>query len=355
MSSALCALVKAAIPGDGRPLHLLSTVCSDSGGTGTRNAVPDALFRIGELSRRTGVSIDVIRAWERRYGLLEPTRSESNFRLYTQDDVARLRLMLHFVDQQIAPSRAAELVRQAQSAPMHANPGIPAADIRKALRVMRDSLERFDEAPADRLLRRLIGVFSPGIVFRDVVLPYLREVGERWECGETSIAQEHFASGFLEHWMLGCARRPARPSGRRAVLACVPGEHHALGLTAFAVVLKDLGWSVTFLGRDVPVASVRHAADAVRADAIVLTAVLPDPLAAAADDVMALTQTHSVVVGGPATAGDATPLPKQRILHPDLVTAARALTLATPAARPAERRDRVEEPIRRRDTLPARM
>ncbi|HEV2774157.1 MAG TPA: MerR family transcriptional regulator, partial [Solirubrobacteraceae bacterium] len=288
----------------------------------------DALFRIGELSRRTGVSIDVIRAWERRYGLLSPSRSDSNFRMYTRDDVARLRLMQHYIKQQIPTSRAAELVRDAQTASMEANPGVPQADIRKALTVMRDSLERFDDAPAEQLLRRLIGVFTPGVVFRDVVLPYLRELGLRWECGETSVAQEHFASCFLEHWMFGFARRAGRAGSRRAVLACVPGEQHSLGLTAFGVVLKDLGWNVTFLGRDVPVASVLHASDTVRADAIVLAAVLPEPLAAASSALSEIMETHSVVVGGPATERDVVALPKPRILHPDLVNAARSLTLA---------------------------
>lgn len=294
--------------------------------------MPDALFRIGELSRRTGVSIDVIRAWERRYGLLRPARNESNFRMYSQDDVARLRLMLHYMRQQIAPSRAAELVRQAHTAAVHDNPGIPGADVRKALRTLRDSLESFDDAPAERLLRRLTGVFTPGIVFRDVVLSYLRELGERWECGEASIAQEHFASCFLEHWMLGCARRPRRSADRRAVLACLPGEHHSLGLTAFGVVLQDLGWSITFLGRDTPVAAVKSAADAVRADAIVLAAVMPEPLAVAQRDLTALMDTHSLVIGGPAVTGEMCALPKPRLLPRDIVGAARALTLASPQA-----------------------
>jgi len=302
--------------------------------------VSDALFRIGELSRRTGVSIDVIRAWERRYGLLSPTRSESNFRMYSQDDVARLRLMQHFMKQQIAPSRAAQLVGEAQTAPMQENPGIPQADIRQALTVLRDSLERFDEAPAERLLRRLVGVFSPGVVFRDVVLPYLCEVGMRWECGETSVAQEHFASEYLEYWMRAHGRRPDRANSPRAVLACLPNEHHSLGLVAFGVVLSDMGWNITFLGRDMPVASVRSAADAVDADAIVLAAVLPEPLADAERSLNAIMQTHCVVVGGPATGTGAAALPQPRILRSDVVTAARALTLATDRA--------IEEPLENR-------
>ena len=291
----------------------------------------EPLFRIGELSRRTGVRIDVIRAWERRYGLLAPSRSDSNFRMYSQDDVARLRLMQHFMKQQIPPSRAAELVRQARSGSMDGSPEIPQADVRKALTVLRDSLERFDELPAERLLRRLVGVFAPGIVFRDVVLPYLRELGDRWECGEATVAQEHFASEFLELWMRSHGRRPERAGSRRAVLACLPDEHHSLGLVALGVVLSDLGWNITFLGRDIPVSAVRSAADAVNADASVLAAVLAEPLADAEPDLRAIMQTHSVVVGGPATGTNAIALPKPRILRADVVTAARALTMATPS------------------------
>ena len=293
----------------------------------------EALFRIGELSRRTGVSIDVIRAWERRYGLLNPTRSDSNFRMYSQDDVARLRLMLHFMQKQVPPSRAAQLVRDAQSAPIGSNPGIPEGDVRKALSVMRDSLERFEDAPVDRLLSRMIGVFTPGIVFRDVVLAYLGGLGERWERGEISVAQEHFASSFLESWMLGWARREVRAADRRAVLACLPNEHHSLGLIAFGVVLRDLGWSITFLGRDTPLASARDAADSVEADVIVLGAVLSEPLAAAAAEIDELMQTHPVVVGGPATQRTLLPLERRRLLQPDLLTAAQTLTRAAAAAR----------------------
>jgi cobalamin-dependent methionine synthase I len=94
-------------------------------------------------------------------------------------------------------------------------------------------------------------------------------------------------------------------------------------------VLRDLGWSVTFLGRDTPVSAVRSAADSVRADAVVLAAVLSEPLAAATDELIDLAETHSVVIGGAATARDAVALPKPRILSPDIVSAARALTLAT--------------------------
>jgi methanogenic corrinoid protein MtbC1 len=295
--------------------------------------VETGLFRIGELSRRTGVSVDLIRAWERRYALLAPARSEANFRLYSAEDVARLRLMSHYVGQRIAPSRAAELVRRSKRDALDVNLGIPQADVRSALRALRNALECYDDAPAGRLLQRLIGVFSPGVVLRDVVLPYLRELGDRWQNGEVAVAQEHFASCFLESWILTVSRGYGRSDGRRAVLACVPGERHCLGLAAFGLALRDLGWRVTYLGGDAPLRSAGDAADAVRADVIVLASVLPEALAAVIPELAAFAPGRAVVLGGPATCGDAVPELPVAVLPGDLLIAAN--TLAAHARRGA--------------------
>src|SRR4051812_45865402 len=241
-------------------------------------------MRIGELTRRPGLSTDRIRVWERRYDLLRPSRTAGGFRVYTVDDVSRLRLMQHYLSRGIPAAQAAGLVHRVQTAALDSNPGVPPGDVRAALRVLRDSLERFDDAPADRMLERLLGVFAPGAVLRDVVLRYLREIGERWECGAATVAQEHFASSFLEGWMLAMARGWSRHGSRRAVLACVPGEYHRLGLLVFGLALRDLGWRITYLGADPSIGAVEDAADAVAADAVVLACALPQNLIAAADD-----------------------------------------------------------------------
>ena len=165
------------------------------------------------------------------------------------------------------------------------------------------------------------------MILRDVVLPYLRELGDRWECGEATIAQEHYASCLLESWMLSRARGWGRGGGRRAVLACIPGEHHALGLVAFGVALRELGWSITYLGRDTPVSSARRAAEAVGAETVVFAAVTPDTLAVAAGDVAGLGEERTVHVGGPATAAHTIAELATLTLPRDLLTAAKALTL----------------------------
>ena len=281
------------------------------------------LFHIGELSRRTGVTADVIRVWERRYGLLTPTRSEGNFRLYSPQDVTRLRLMCHYVRQNISPSQAAALVAQTK-ARLQSNPGIPAGDARAVVALLRGALERFENAEADRLLDRIVSVFTPAVVLRDVILPYLREL-EDAEGDEPAAAQERFRTSFLESWMLARARGRTGGDSRQAVLACVPGEHHALGLSAFAVALADLGWHTVYLGRDTPLAVVEEVADAVGADAIVLAATLPATLTGAADEIAELARRHPIALGGRATQQLSSSPPAARVLPPELLPAARRL------------------------------
>lgn len=302
--------------------------------------VTDALLRIGEVSRRTGLNPDLIRAWERRYDLLQPQRTDGNFRLYSGADVSRLRLMQHFLSKGLPAAQAAGLVHRVQTAALDSHPGLPAGDVRKALHVLRESLERFDDGPAMRTLERLLAVFAAGAVLRDVVLPYLRGLGERWECGQATVAQEHFASGFLESWMLAIARGWGRSGGRSAVLACVPGERHTMGLVAFGLALRDLGWRVTYLGADAPLHAVEQAADAVRADAVVLASARPEPLVHAADAIRDLARRHPLAVGGAGAVGHRDDWLGSRTLHADPIVAAQALTLnvAEPVDRAADAR-----------------
>src|SRR4051794_41655905 len=99
------------------------------------------------------------------------------------------------------------------------------------------------------------------------------------------------------------ARSWNRSGPRRAVLACVPGERHALGLIAFGLALHDLGWRITYLGADAPVAAIDHAARAVAADVIVLSASLPATPASDSDDLGGLAGAHAVAIGGAGVVG----------------------------------------------------
>lgn len=232
----------------------------------------DSHLRIGELSRRSGVTPELLRAWERRYGLVRPTRSSGGLRLYSADDLERVRLMRRYLADGIAAAEAAALASGA-AASEDASASAPVLDAARVRRDLGRALEAFDEPEAQTLLDRLLAVATIDAVLREIVLPYLQDVGARWERGALSVAQEHFASNVLRGRLLGLARDWGRGVGPRAVLACAPGERHDIGLLAFGLALHARGWRVHYLGSDTPLESISEAADALAPSLLVLSAV----------------------------------------------------------------------------------
>jgi DNA-binding transcriptional MerR regulator/methanogenic corrinoid protein MtbC1 len=258
------------------------------------------LVRIGELSRRVGISDHTLRAWETRYGLLRPHRSSGGFRLYSADDERRVRRMSHLLGRGLSPAEAARVVlgerdedtvllrlppppenlppppentttlasAQAAQAGRHGGPhggpqgGLLGGDAaaRSPFHAARDSLtralDRFNDAGAHGVFDEMLAQFSVEAVLREVVVPFLHTQGERWQNGDISLIQEHFASNVIRGRLAGLARGWASGAGPRAVLACPPGELHDLALMVFGIVLRGGGWRVVFLGADTPVGQI---------------------------------------------------------------------------------------------------
>ncbi len=234
--------------------------------------------RIGELSRRVGVTPEVLRAWERRYGILSPRRTEGGFRLYGEDDERRIRRMLGHLEQGLS---AAEAARLARADPARLDPtagtddgsGAPTA---AALgEELRHALDGFDDVGAHSVLDRLLGSSPLERVLRDAVLPYLHDLGERWARAEASVAQEHFATALLRGRLLALARDWGRGRGPHALLACVPGDQHDLGLICFGLALRAHGWRITYLGADTPLLTLIETADLLQPALVVVSATLP--------------------------------------------------------------------------------
>ena len=252
----------------------------------------DAALRIGELARRSGVSADLLRAWERRYALLEPTRTPGGYRLYSADDEARVRSMQAHLAQGLSAAEAARLVRDASAAaPENAVP----ADLAGALW---SALDNFDDAGAQAAFDRLVATFSIETVAATAILPYLRMLGDRWRDSDASVAQEHFATGLLRARLLGLARGWDRGAGPRALLACPAGERHDLGLIILGLALRARGWRVTFLGPDTPIETLAAAADQLAPDAIVLSSLAREPFAAATTEIAQMAASRPVLLAG---------------------------------------------------------
>jgi DNA-binding transcriptional MerR regulator len=255
------------------------------------------LFRIGELSRRSGVSPELLRAWERRYDLLQPTRSPGGLRLYSARDLERVQTMQRHLARGLAAAEAAALA--AQPEPDAAEGARHAPDAREELAA---ALEGFDEAAGHAVVDSLLARMSLDAFLRDVVIPYLHDLGERWEHGEVSVAQEHFASSVLRGRLLGLARGWGRGLGPTAVLACAPGEQHDLGLIAFGLALRARGWRIVYLGADTPVASVADAARACDPEFVVVSAVGRRVFGLHRSELEQLAAEHRLCLGGAGAA-----------------------------------------------------
>jgi MerR family transcriptional regulator, light-induced transcriptional regulator len=267
------------------------------------------VLRIGELSKRAGVSPELLRAWERRYGLLRPARSAGGLRLYSPADVERVALMQQHLAEGMAAAEAAALaVRDAVEEEAARTAPRPAA-IRDELAA---ALDAFDEPRAQAILDRLLALATVETLLAEVVVPYLQELGERWKRGEASVAQEHFASSVLRGRLLGLARGWGLGLGPVAVLACLPGEQHDLGLIAFGLALRSQGWRIVYLGPDSPIDTVADVSRRLEPSLVVLNAVSRERVRPVVPQLRALARRHTVALGG-AAAEDRT-LEKNGIL-----------------------------------------
>ncbi len=289
-----------------------------------------SVLRIGELSRRLGVSDHVLRAWESRYGLLQPVRSAGGFRLYSEADVLRVRRMQAHLAGGLSAAEAARAVLEQDSGARSdvgraAGPDHGLATAGELSKDLRRALDTFDEPAAQAVLDRLMSDLSLTTVLREVVLPYLAELGQRWEQGTASIAQEHFASNVIHGRLAGLARGWGNGHGPLAVLACPPGELHDLALMVFGIVLNRSGWKIEYLGISTPVEELARAADARQPGLVVVAATLPETLRPLTEQLTMLARRVPLVLAGPGATPQQAAAVQARLLKDDPVTAAETI------------------------------
>jgi len=288
-----------------------------------------AVLRIGELSRRVGVSEHVLRAWESRYGLLKPERSAGGYRLYSEDDQSRVRRMqAHLADGLAAAQAARAALAEEQPGGIATDVVVapPRADLVDSTDVLRQALDELDEPAAQAVLDRLLTDFTMETVLRDVLLPYLHELGERWEHGALSVAQEHFASQVVRGRLAGLARGWGSGRGPKALLACPPGELHDLALLVFGIVLNRSGWRIAYLGVNTPMLDAIQVTSDLRPSLVVLAATTPERFAAIVPELSQLAGLAPLVIAGAGATQNLARAIGARLLAGDPVTAAEHLT-----------------------------
>lgn len=288
-------------------------------------------LRIGELSRRVGVSTELLRAWERRYHLLSPTRTEGGFRLYRDADEQRVRRMLRHLDAGVSAAEGARLALAEELEAPRAVASEPAPELGALATRLQAALDSFDDAGAHAALDDLLSTFAVETVLRGAVLPYLHELGERWERGEVSVGQEHFASSLVRGRLLGLARGWGNGGSPLALLACVPGDQHDLGLICFGLALRRHGWRITYLGPDTPLASIVETARTLRPALVVVTATTAALAAAAQDGLAAVARQASLALAGAGVTPELAESAGAHYLEHDPVTAAGLVARGLPS------------------------
>lgn len=263
---------------------------------------------IAVVAERTGLSRDVLRVWERRYGVVEPLRTPGGQRLYTDDQVDRFRLLAAATRHgrnislvaELPNSELQRLVAEDEQAVSSLNEAQPAhgkaegtdhADMR--MRHERDrvvglcmaQIMTFNASGLDRILRRALGQHGVPVFLEDTVPELMRRIGDAWMGNRMSIAHEHLASAAVLAIVHETVRTvPEEANAPRILVATPAGEFHAVGAALVAAAAALDGWTVVYLGVDVPAAEIASAAAAVDARAVGLSAVYSvDPSRLAAE------------------------------------------------------------------------
>jgi DNA-binding transcriptional MerR regulator len=321
-----------------------------------RSSVPPTM-RIGELATKVGVSTHVLRAWESRYGLLQPSRSAGGYRLYGPDDERRVREVIALREQGVSAVEASRRVLAAErsgSAATAVSPGARiedprASDTRQgdepALRAdpsllvtqLLDAVSALDEDRAHAVLDTAFLDRSVESAILDVLVPFFVRVGEAWELGRLGIAQEHFASNLVRRRLGALSLTWGVGNGPVAVLACPPGEFHDIILLSFGVLLGRAGWRIRYLGTDTPIPSLATACRMSRADAAILASRRPSGFRAHEDALRRLGDEFPLWIAGRGATPRVIEELGVHVLGPDLVAGVAELTEATRARRASSR------------------
>ena len=287
------------------------------------------LLRIGELGNRLGVSPELLRAWERRYGLLQPSRSSGGFRLYSEADEARVKKMQENLAAGLAAAEAARLaLASVDSEPTQADVAMQSSA--SLVDELRAALDSYDEVAAHEVLDRTFAALSLDPALSEVVLPYLVDLGERWASGEISVAQEHFASNLLRGRLLNLARGWDQGYGPRALLACPERELHDLALIMFGLALNKRGWRITFLGANTPADAIISSTTSLLPDAVVIAGSDPEFMRPLLPRMRTLAQTTRVLLGGRGATEEAAVVAGASLLEPDPIAGAEVLAKSLP-------------------------
>lgn len=237
------------------------------------------MYSIKAVAQATGLTVETLRAWERRYRVVVPSRDELGRRVYRPEDVLHLRRLREATERGHPIGRLAQMDAAGLVALLH-EPGLQSAPIRAPSAFVERLLaaaERYSSTECEQALTLAISLLSPARLIDEVLEPLLREVGDRWHAGTFSIAQERLVSSSVRRH-IGLVVDTYDRSARRQsiVFATLPGERHELGLLMSAMICASHGFKVHYLGPDLPPEEIARYAREADAALIAISVILLD-------------------------------------------------------------------------------
>jgi DNA-binding transcriptional MerR regulator/methylmalonyl-CoA mutase cobalamin-binding subunit len=286
------------------------------------------------VARRTGLTADVIRAWERRYRAVSPARTETGRRLYSDADVKRLALMrrateagrrigdvANLADEALAALVAADQAPQVKTA-TDTRPPMAGAVVKRHLSACLTAVENMQPETLESALESARVALSTPVLLDEVITPLIRRIGDGWRSGSMRVAHEHLASAILHPFLSRLRISTLMPSaGPAAVIATLAGQHHELGALMAAVAAASEDWNVIYLGASLPAEEIAYAAACSEARVVGLSIVYPADDPQLTDQLQrlrtALPDSVALMVGGAAAASYSQVLKKIGASTPD--------------------------------------
>jgi MerR family transcriptional regulator, light-induced transcriptional regulator len=286
----------------------------------TRREPP--LYKIGAAAQETGIATETLRVWERRYRVVVPSRTPRGGRLYSDADLARLRMIKGLVDRGHAIGQVARLdesqLRAARIRLDRPPPGLDLVDLRGRFF---DAADQLDAHAAYQILGRAALLLGSRALAVDFLAPLLHELGDRWVVGRTRVCHEHMASAIVRTVLGGLVlTQHGALGGPRLVVATPRGELHELGALLCALLAGAAGWDVLYLGPNLPAAEIVEAAarSGAVAVAISLSGAARRETEGDLRHLVASLQPAAVLLAGGAGAGASAALARRAVVFGDL-------------------------------------
>jgi DNA-binding transcriptional MerR regulator/methylmalonyl-CoA mutase cobalamin-binding subunit len=240
-----------------------------------------AEYSIRAVSQATGLSVETLRAWERRYGIIGPRRDVSGHRVYSACDITRLRRLRETTDRGHPIGKIAHLSDQELGSLLSDRDSDHAASeaSRAFLARILSAVEEYSTEQCDTAIAMAFALLPADDVVRDVLSPALRETGERWHRGDFSVAQERLLSSSVRRLVGGMLNTfSALANGKTVVFATVSGEHHELGILMYAALAASHKLRVLYLGADLPAREIADLARRSGAAAVAVSLIMPEEI-----------------------------------------------------------------------------